>query len=65
MADGWSGMEALYDFKKRSIRELRAYMQEIREADNLGLSDVSKQLWEKYLAERKYIIDNYGPLPQY
>nr|WP_145405924.1 WXG100 family type VII secretion target [Paenibacillus xylanexedens] len=63
MKIGWGGMSTLYDFKTRVIWELRAYMKEIREAEKLGYKDVAEQLWENYRAERKKILDDFGPLP--
>ena len=32
-------------------------MQEIKIADELGLKDVSAQLWENYRQEREYILN--------
>ncbi|HEY9062700.1 MAG TPA: S8 family serine peptidase [Pseudobacteroides sp.] len=63
MASGWSGRRIMYeDFKERIMWELRAYMQEIKEADRLGLQEVSKQLWENYLAERFDLISRIMPI---
>ena len=47
------------DPKARVIRELRAYMVEIKEADRLGLNEVSEQLFENNRSERNWIIDQY------
>lgn len=44
---------------RRIIKELRAYMVEIKEADRLGLKDISQQLFENYRAERADIIARY------
>ncbi len=59
---GWPGAAANYkDYRTRILREEKAYLLEIREADALGLNDVARQLWENYLNERKYILGMYGP----
>ena len=60
-ADGFPsfGKQMFEDPKKRVIKELRAYMVEIKEADRLGLKEVSKQLFENYRQERKWIINEY------
>lgn len=47
------------DPKMRVIKELRAYMVEIKEADRLGLKDVSRQLFENYRQEREWIVGQY------
>lgn len=39
------------------IQELRAYTKEIKIADELGLREVSAQLWENYRQEREYILN--------
>ena len=45
-------------FKKVFREKVReAYMQEIKIADELGLKDVSAQLWENYRQEREYILN--------
>ena len=50
-------MRQLYEQNPRIIKELRAYMKEIKIADELGLKDVSAQLWENYRQEREYILN--------
>ncbi|MNJ80910.1 hypothetical protein D3C77_794680 [compost metagenome] len=47
------------DPKNRVIKELRAYMVEIKEAEKLGLKDIVDQLFENYRKERKWIVDEY------
>ncbi|WP_073279430.1 hypothetical protein [Anaerocolumna jejuensis] len=43
-AGGFQGMRQLYDQNGRIIKELRAYMQEIKMADKMGLKDIANQL---------------------
>lgn len=43
----------------RTIKELRAYMVEIKYADRFGLKDVAAQLFENYCQERGSIVDRY------
>lgn len=63
MASGWSGRRIMYeDYKERIMWELRAYMTEIKEADRLGLQNVSNQLWENYLAERYDLLSRIKPI---
>ena len=57
VASGLPGMRQLYEQNPRIIKELRAYMKEIKIADELGLKDVSAQLWENYRQEREYILN--------
>jgi len=47
------------DPKARVIKELRAYMVEIKEADRLGLKEISEQLFENYRKERAWIVNQY------
>lgn len=49
----------MFEDKERVIKELRAYMVEIKEADRLGLKDVSAQLFENYRQEREWIVNQY------
>lgn len=53
------GKQMYYNPKERVIKELRAYMAEIKEADGLGLKEVSEQLFENYRQERDWIIKQY------
>lgn len=53
------GKQMFEDLKKRVIKELRAYMVEIKGADKLGLKEVSAQLFENYRQEREWIINQY------
>lgn len=53
------GRQMFEDPKARVIKELRAYMVEIKEADRLGLKKISKQLFENYRKEREWIINQY------
>lgn len=53
------GKQLFEDPKARVIKELRAYMVEIKEADRLGFKEVSKQLFENYRQEREWIINQY------
>lgn len=57
VASGLPGMRQLYEKNPRIIKELRAYMKEIKIADKLGLKDVSAQLWGNYRQEREYILN--------
>ncbi|WP_207706250.1 hypothetical protein, partial [Clostridium sp. HBUAS56017] len=57
LASGLPGMRQLYEQNPRVIKELRAYMKEIKIADELGLKDVSSQLWENYRQERESILN--------
>ena len=56
-AGGFQGMRQLYDQNGRIIKELRAYMQEIKMADKMGLKDIANQLWENYRQERFNILN--------
>ena len=47
------------DPKNRVIKELRAYMVEIKDADQLGLKEISSELFENYRQEREWIINEY------
>lgn len=47
------------DPKTRVIKELRAYMVEIKEAGKLGLKEVSERLFENYRQEREWIVNQY------
>lgn len=59
-AEGFPTMgDQLSNPKKRIIKELRAYLVEIKEADKLGLKEISQQLFENYRAERTEIIVRY------
>ena len=53
------GKQMFEEPKTRVIKELRAYMVEIKEADMLGLKEVSEQLFENYRQEREWIINQY------
>ena len=57
VASGLPGMRQLYEQNPRIIKELRAYTKEIKIADELGLREVSAQLWENYRQEREYILN--------
>lgn len=57
VASGLPEIRQLYEQNPRVIKELRAYMKEIKIADELGLKDVSAQLWENYRKEREYILN--------
>ena len=50
-------MRQLYEQNPRIIKELRAYMKEIKISDELGLKDVSEQLWKNYRQERDHILN--------
>ncbi|MCT4687736.1 hypothetical protein, partial [Vallitalea sp.] len=56
LAGGFQGMRQLYDQNGRIIKELKAYMQEIKMADEMGLKDITTQLWENYRQERFKIL---------
>jgi len=60
-ADGFPsfGKQMFEDPKTRVIKELRAYLVEIKEADRLGLKEVSEQLFENYRQEREWITNQY------
>lgn len=53
------GKQMFEDPKARVIKELRAYMVEIKEADRLGLKEISEQLFENYRKERAWIVNQY------
>ena len=53
------GKQMFEEPQNRIIKELRAYMVEIKEADKLGLKNVSAQLFENYREEREYIINEF------
>ena len=57
VASGLPGMRQLYEQNPRIIKELRAYMKEIKISDELGLKDVSEQLWKNYRQERDHILN--------
>ena len=53
------GQQMFEDPKSRVIKELRAYMVEIKEAEKIGAKDAAKQLFENYRGEREWIVNNY------
>lgn len=53
------GKQMFEDPKARVIKELRAYMVEIKEADRLGFKEASEQLFENYRQEREWIVNQY------
>lgn len=64
MAKGYPKLDVTYEFKNRIIMELRAYMVEIKEADQIGNKALAEQLWNNYRAERQYLIDSFGPVSE-
>ena len=53
------GKQMFEDPKLRIIKELRAYMVEIKDADRMGLKEISERLFENYRKEREWIINTY------
>lgn len=53
------GKQMFEDPSSRAIKELRAYMVEIKEADSLGLKEISERLFENYRQERSWIVNEY------
>lgn len=56
LASGFPGMKQMFEKNNRIVKELRAYMKEIKIADELGLKEVSSQLWDNYRKERANIL---------
>jgi hypothetical protein len=53
------GQQMFENPKRRVIKELRAYLVEIKEADKMGLKNVAEQLFESYRQERGWIVNQY------
>ena len=53
------GKQLFEDPSSRVIKELRAYLVEIKEADELGFKNVADQLFQNYLKEKEWIVGQY------
>ncbi|NFO86383.1 hypothetical protein FDC58_10260 [Clostridium botulinum] len=53
------GEQMFEDPKSRVIKELRAYMVEIKEVEKIGSKEAVEQLFENYRGEREWIVNKY------
>ncbi|MBA4538859.1 hypothetical protein H1Z61_17605 [Bacillus aquiflavi] len=56
LADGFRGMETLFDEQFRIRTEFNAYMREIKLAEEAGNKELARKLYENFLRERNNIL---------